>query len=411
VEPGFSPLDEELELLPGRVTPSQQEHLVHLASWMPFAQAGQMMERLLGVQVSEATVRRMTEGMGACIERVQNKETEKAAASRAGNGKPNKLVISGDGAFVPLLGGEWAEVKMLAIGEAKPAGAAARVRGQLVEVGDLSYVARLATVQRFAELTQAEVERRGVSQAPGVCAVSDGAPWLQGVFDLHCPQAVRILDFAHAAQRLGSVASLSTQMGYPVAEDWLERQCHELKEHGPTRVLAALRQLPTPVQDSPLVQEHRAYLDKRIEQMQYPTYQQQGWPIGSGMVESANKLVMQARLKGSGMHWERAHVDPMLALRMAACNDRWEESWQAGSQQVQTQRARSRERLAQPRLLVVKLSVAWLLLQARPAPPPPPSIPLLPLSPPAMLAGTSRPSPHHPWKRAVLPCPKESAKK
>lgn len=61
--------------------------------------------------------------------------------------------------------------------------------------------------------------------------------------------------------------------------------------------------------------------------MQYPTYRAAGWPIGSGMVESANKLVVQARLKGSGMHWQRSHVNPMLALRLAVCNERWQEMW------------------------------------------------------------------------------------
>jgi hypothetical protein len=35
--------------------------------------------------------------------------------------------------------------------------------------------------------------------------------------------------------------------------------------------------------------------------MQYLSYQRQGRPIGSGMVESANKLSMQARLKGPYM--------------------------------------------------------------------------------------------------------------
>ncbi len=37
--------------------------------------------------------------------------------------------------------------------------------------------------------------------------------------------------------------------------------------------------------------------------MQYPHYRQHGWPIGSGMVESANKVVVQARIKGAGMRF------------------------------------------------------------------------------------------------------------
>lgn len=50
------------------------------------------------------------------------------------------------------------------------------------------------------------------------------------------------------------------------------------------------------------IAEHLASLRKREALMQYPTYRGAGWPIGSGMVESANKLVMQPRLKGAGMH-------------------------------------------------------------------------------------------------------------
>jgi hypothetical protein len=61
----FFPLDEEFALQPGSLTPRQQEHLAHLAIWMPFARAAQMLERLLGVQVSEPTVRRETERAGA----------------------------------------------------------------------------------------------------------------------------------------------------------------------------------------------------------------------------------------------------------------------------------------------------------------------------------------------------------
>ena len=78
---------------------------------------------------------------------------------------------------------------------------------------------------------------------------------------------------------------------------------------------------------SKLIQENLAYLEKRVTQMQYPRFQEQGWPIGSGCVESANKLVVEARLKGAGMHWQRENVDPMLALRNLVCSDRWSEDW------------------------------------------------------------------------------------
>jgi hypothetical protein len=52
-----------------------------------------------------------------------------------------------------------------------------------------------------------------------------------------------------------------------------------------------------------------------------------GYPIGFGCVESANKLVVESRLKQAGMRWARQNIDPMLGLRNIACNDRWDEAW------------------------------------------------------------------------------------
>jgi hypothetical protein len=48
--------------------------------------------------------------------------------------------------------------------------------------------------------------------------------------------------------------------------------------------------------------------------------------LGSGMVESASKLVVEARLKEAGMHWQRGHVNPVLVLRNAVCNQRLPET-------------------------------------------------------------------------------------
>jgi hypothetical protein len=47
------------------------------------------------------------------------------------------------------------------------------------------------------------------------------------------------------------------------------------------------------------------YLEKLREQIAYARFRALGLPIGSGMVESANKNVVEQRLKGAGMHCER----------------------------------------------------------------------------------------------------------
>jgi hypothetical protein len=102
---------------------------------------------------------------------------------------------------------------------------------------------------------------------------------------------------------------------------WQQRQLHDLKHHGAAGVLERLRSLAAGHHSPEVVGENMAYLEKRVAQMGYQAFQQAGWPIGSGLVESANKLVVEARLKGAGMHWSRASVNPMVALRNAVCNE------------------------------------------------------------------------------------------
>jgi hypothetical protein len=99
----------------------------------------------------------------------------------------------------------------------------------------------------------------------------------------------------------------------------------------------------------PAVSDALRYFRKRLAHMAYPQFQAQGWPIGSGMVESANKVVMQARMKGAGMHWSPANVNPMLALRDEICNDRWAESWGQQQQWRKEHQHQHRQRQAQKR--------------------------------------------------------------
>jgi len=77
------------------------------------------------------------------------------------------------------------------------------------------------------------------------------------------------------------------------------------------------------------------------------------------MVESANKLVVEARLKGAGMHWERRHVNPLLALRNGVCNQRWQETGQWAVAQEHCRQLQRRTTRAEQRKQT-KLSLAIL---------------------------------------------------
>ena len=100
----FFPLDEELALLPGGLAPRQQEHLAHLACFMPFDKAAEMIEELLAVQTNEETVRQLTERIGACMEAVQTAEAEADGSHESHDQPPlQRCVFSADGAMISLV--------------------------------------------------------------------------------------------------------------------------------------------------------------------------------------------------------------------------------------------------------------------------------------------------------------------
>ena len=200
-----------------------------------------------------------------------------------------------------------------------------------------------------------------------------------------------------------------------LADDWLAKQLHELKHQGPRQVVADLRALQAEHADVKELSDHLAYLEKREAQMQYPAFQAAGWPIGSGCVESANKGVVEARLKGAGMHWERDNVNPMLVLRNAVCNERWDETWKAGLMQRQHARQQLRDARTQARCEQAVARFMKLLLWCKPPTPRPPlqSVPAPINAPPSApgegASGPRRPAANHPWRRPLVVRPKERA--
>lgn len=70
-----------------------------------------------------------------------------------------------------------------------------------------------------------------------------------------------------------------------------------------------------------------AYLFRNRWRLRYREFRQFGFPIGSGTVESACKVVVQQRMKQAGMRWGRDSAQAMLALRCTLLSDRWEQTW------------------------------------------------------------------------------------
>jgi hypothetical protein len=72
-----------------------------------------------------------------------------------------------------------------------------------------------------------------------------------------------------------------------------------------------------------LVRECVRYLQARREQLGYTGALAAGLPIGSGLIESGHRHVVQARLKKLGAWWYDNHTRAMLALRVTRANGDW----------------------------------------------------------------------------------------
>ncbi len=370
---------------PGPWTPRAREAIVRVGTVLPFTQVPALRASLCGLRVSESTACDLTEAAGAALCTVV--EADLARLLRELPDAPAGVElqqVSVDGAMVPTVGGNWREVKTLAIGT---------VRQGLdggVTTDDLSYFCRMTDADRFAELATVEVHRRGVERSQVVAAVADGATWCQSFVDLHAPNAVRILDFPHAVEHLGVAAHAVYGEG-DAADTWLAQQRHDLRHGDPSTVLTAINALPVEMAANPeaaaaIRAREAGYFSARRGQIAYADFSARGLPIGSGAVERANKLVVEARLKRAGMHWAPTHVDPMLALHGAHCSGQWDTVWPPISAQQRTRFTPTR--VAGPSAAPMPPSPTGAVTP-HPAPRPP--------KPRTIVDG--RPTIDHPWKQ------------
>jgi hypothetical protein len=373
-----------------------------LGSKMPFEQALEEIWDGRHIHLSEGTIRHTTHRHGKAAEAQMRREVERLETQAPlASATPGKLMVSADGAMVPLVNGEWREVKSVAVGEVESKWVARK--GEIVvQTKDISYFSRSYRAREFERGALVELHRRGIDNAETVIAVNDGAEWIQSFIDYHCPQAVRIIDFAHAQGYLSQAGQAVWGEQTPQFEQWYEAACHRLKHIPPQRTVANLRLLQQKVKtDEQAVEVDGAlhYIQKRKEMMDYAHFRHLGYPIGSGCVESGHKVVVHSRLKGAGMRWAPQNVDPMLSLRNLVCNKRWQEGWgQIVAHHKHRRRKACRKRaLAEEPATTEPVTFAALknkgLLPA----------PEKPQSTADRATTTNKPSEDHPWRRGLWP--------
>lgn len=159
-------------------------------------------------------------------------------------------------------------------------------------------------------------------------AVGDGAEWIRlQTREVFGQQGSFLCDFFHVSEYLGAAAQ-SCRASAP--DRWRRTQQARLKRGASQKVIAALAQHLEPSttreEEAPVRNGHR-YLTNRTDCLDYPQALKLGLPIGSGMIESGHRHVLQARLKKAGTAWLAEHADQIANLRVLRANRQWPTLW------------------------------------------------------------------------------------
>lgn len=236
-----------------------------------------------------------------------------------------------DGAMVHVRQEGWKELKTGCVFEVEARPTLDKASGETMELAHATrntYVAHLGGTHIFGQQVWAEAQRRHWSQAHDSIVLGDGAPWIWNLVGEHFSDSRQAVDWYHAKSHLSNVANLLHGEGSAEAKRWLqphetllfqghaERIADEL-QHSAARAPAGAEEL----------RREAGYFCDNQRRMQYMELREDGFPIGSGMVETGCKQ-FRARFTGSGMRWSRAGIERLLPVRAAILSQRFDQAWQ-----------------------------------------------------------------------------------
>ena len=212
--------------------------------------------------------------------------------------------------------------------------------------GSTSYVGTMGDCRESGEQLRAEALRRGLALAQIVIFLGDGAAWIWENARLFFPTAIQILDFYHAVEHLGVLAralfgdgEFGTAQQKAWASELKRSDVHGILEQA-GRLLAVNPDLDEQRQET--ARREMAYFTTHIERTRYGYFRQQGYFIGSGVIEAGCKAVIGRRLKQSGMFWGEAGAENILQLRCLLKSPHFPAAWQARRPILAARQAKAR---------------------------------------------------------------------
>ena len=343
---GFHPLDDVLVVAPERHQHDVQKKAVKSASRMPFEESAEEFSSLTGVEIGNHFQHDTLNAVGdvSTLELVipDRSEIERRidVAAKSTKSKPI-LVVGTDGAHMPTRPkagrkgkrgpGEWKEAKGF----------------RLYVVGDKGRTIQIASWHQIQEAESfkkdlAVIAERIPHDRVRIALLADGAEYLWSTMTECFPAGRPILDFYHCAEYVHDVAKILFGEGELKTKQWAEAVMSMLSFSEMDDVLSILRDMEpkTPIA-SEKIRKMIGYLEKNQGRIHYETDKDDGYPIGSGGIESSHKYVCHTRMKRSGAWWVKESGNSMLRVRCAVVNGTYDRIFE----HYATQSRRSRLRL------------------------------------------------------------------
>jgi len=338
-----APQDQVLKLGPGRASPRLAAIVARLAIEMPFDQVPDVIAQTLGLVVDGDMVRRVAEQIGSWAE-----TQEQQAIQSAEQGHPvppvpgpSTLLVSLDGAMVHTQrardghqGWHEGKVGVCARFEPKPPSPCVTQEENRPSYAGTDYCVGFEPQADFLPRLYAHALQMGLDDPScrQMVLIGDGAHWIWEESAAYLRVAgktwVEILDFYHASQHIWAVAKAVWPQDGGAQHAWVDDVLHRLRHEGGGILEAVWKALPplSAAAQEQVVAE-QAYFAYHHTRLDYPRYRAQGFPIGSGIIESACKVVLKQRESGSGMRWTESGAQSIATLRAIHRSGRWQEFW------------------------------------------------------------------------------------
>lgn len=322
----FFPLDKQLGLTRSAFSPELASQMVWIAGLLPYKQAEEIFERIGKRLVAATSIWEQVQRHGPRLQDYLKHQQDLVGVERVvlpGHDLDIRKGISMDGGMLHIRGEGWKEFKLGTVFDVELRLERDPETRELVEKPhgvNMTYAAALGTPAELAPAFWKIAVDHQVPQAFHSSVTADGAEWIWNLSTDLFPDSVQILDWYHATQHLALAASALYPDDKVQARRWFSRSCDDLYQGNTHRITLRLENADLP--------DHARYFHHHKRRMQYQTFSEEGYPIGSGTVESGIKQFKQ-RLTGPGMRWSRPGAVLMLIIRCAVLGYSFDDLWAA----------------------------------------------------------------------------------